>query len=85
MSNQKISLTKIIKKLSLWEKIFYIFLMLIIFMIVLNYAKNYHGIKENFDKKGSLVVKKGNDVYDDFYADIYDKLVFCQQKNEFEL
>ncbi len=59
--------------------------MLIIFMIVLNYAKNYHGIKENFDKKGSLVVKKGNDVYDDFYADIYDKLVFCQQKNEFEL
>ena len=85
MANQKISLTKIIKKLSLWEKIFYIFLLLIIFMITLNYAKNYHGIKESFDKRGELVVKKGNNIYDDFYANIYDKLVFCQQKNEFEL
>lgn len=85
MANQKFSLTKMIKKLSLWEKIFYIFLLLIIFMITLNYAKNYHGIKESFDKRGELVVKKGNNIYDDFYANIYDKLVFCQQKNEFEL
>ena len=85
MANQKLSLTKIIKKLSLWEKVFYIFLMIIVFMITLNYAKSYHGIKESFDKRGELVIKKSNNVYDDFYADIYDKLVFCQQKNDFEL
>ena len=85
MGNKRISLTKIIKKLTWCEKTFYFFLLLIAFMITLNYAKNYHGIKENFEKRGELVVKRGNNVYDDFYADIYDKLVFCQQKNEFEL
>ena len=85
MGNKRISLTKIIKKLTWCEKTFYFFLLLIAFMITLNYAKNYHGIKENFEKRGELVVKKGDNIYDDFYAEIYDKLVFYKQKNDFEV
>ena len=87
MGNKRISLTKIIKKLTWCEKTFYFFLLLIAFMITLNYAKNYHGIKENFEKRGELVVKKGDNIYDDFYAEIscinYND---CQpNRNEFEV
>lgn len=37
---------------------------------------------KNTDK---IVFKQGNDVYDDFYSDIYDYLIFSGVKNNFEI
>jgi ubiquinone/menaquinone biosynthesis C-methylase UbiE len=37
---------------------------------------------KNTDK---VVFKEGNDVYDDFYSDIYDYLIFSGVKNNFEI
>ena len=84
MKRFKISLIKLIKNLSLWEKIFSSFLIIVVLIIIINYVHNFYGIKENFDKRGKLIVKKGNNVYDNFYVNMYDKLVFCEQKNDFE-
>jgi SAM-dependent methyltransferase len=42
-------------------------------------------MKEGFEQSGQFLLKSGNDVYDDFYADIYDYLVFSTQKNEYEV
>lgn len=40
---------------------------------------------EGFEQKEKVVIKEGPLVYDDFYVNIYDDLVFNQQKNEYEV
>ena len=41
--------------------------------------------REGFQQKERLVLKEGSDVYDDFYVDIYDQLVFNELKNHYEV
>lgn len=78
---------RLLKKSSAWEKIFYTFLFIITVIVLMNYA---YTPKEGFetsdlDKTTNVVVKTGNGVYDDFYSNVYDKLVFCKVKNDFEI
>jgi len=42
-------------------------------------------VKEGFEQSSEFIVKKGTKVYDDFYAEIYDDLVFNVVKNDFEI
>lgn len=82
------SLLKALKKTTIWEKVFYVFLVMIVVLVVTNFAKTYYGIAENFEsnsKNKELVVKKGKGIYDDFYVSVYDNLVFCKTKNDFEV
>ena len=41
--------------------------------------------KEGFVDNTNFLFKKGPDIYDDFYADIYDYLVFNIVKNDYEI
>ena len=41
--------------------------------------------KEGFIQKNEFLFKKGSDIYDDFYASIYDYLVFNPVKNDYEV
>lgn len=41
--------------------------------------------KENFENQDKFLFKSGNEVYDDFYAKIYDYLVFNDLKNAYEI
>jgi SAM-dependent methyltransferase len=41
--------------------------------------------KEGFIQEQDFLFKKGPDIYDDFYASIYDYLVFNQVKNDYEV
>ena len=41
--------------------------------------------KEGFQQQDNFLFKKGNDVYDDFYSQIYDYLVFNNLKNDYEV
>lgn len=67
------------------EKLFYFLLGVSIFIVLLNNARNSLGIKEGFEKTGEFIVKKTpEDIYDDFYVDLYDDLVFFQGKNDCE-
>ena len=78
---------RLLKKSSAWEKVFYIFLFIIMVIVALKFA---YQPKEGFetsdtDKSTNIVVKKGTEIYDDFYSNVYDKLVFCKVKNDFEI
>ena len=83
--NKFLSMKKFNKK-PLFEKLFYILLAILIFVVLLNNARNSLGIKEGFEKTGEFVVKKiPEEIYDDFYVNLYDDLVYYQPKNNCEL
>tara|TARA_B110000261_G_scaffold144246_1_gene166794 strand:+ start:272 stop:1219 length:948 start_codon:yes stop_codon:yes gene_type:complete len=79
-------LLHLFKKLSVWEKVFYAFLLVIAATIVVNWAyEPAEGFANDDSSNKKLVVKTGNGIYDDFYSNVYDKLVFCKVKNDFEI
>ena len=75
---------KIISKSSYWEKFFYIAIAVIIIIIINNFLNN-NTVKEGFEQSSEFIVKKGTQVYDNFYAEIYDDLLFNGVKNDFEI
>ena len=68
-------------KLSRWGKILFIALILII--VVTIFKKN--NTTEGFQQSAQFVDKKGTEIYDDFYVDIYDYLVYNNVKNDYEI
>jgi len=76
------SITNIYNKLSNFGKILIfvsIFLILIVFFKSIN-VKN----KEGYQQNDNFLFKQGSAIYDDFYADIYDYLVFNNMKDDYE-
>ena len=70
-------------KTTLLQKIFYILTAFIILNIITTLGvKNKEGFEE---RTNEFVVKKGTDIYDDFYVNIYDDLVFSKLKDNFEI
>jgi SAM-dependent methyltransferase len=68
--------------LSLWGKILiFVCILLIIYSIYKRVAPKTEG----FQQTGDFIVKEGNDIYDDFYADIYDQMVYSHKKNNYEI
>lgn len=43
------------------------------------------GSIEGFEQKETVTIKEGPEIYDGFYANIYDQLVFNQLKNDYEV
>jgi SAM-dependent methyltransferase len=66
-----------------WGKILLFVALLIISMVLL---KRFNVKRvEGFEQQDKFLFKTGPDVYDDFYADIYDYLVFNSQKDQYEI
>lgn len=75
------SIKKMVNNLSSWGVIL-IFCLLFLFLVVLfKSSKN----KENFQTTKQFLQKTGNDIYDDFYVDIYDYLVHSESKDNYEI
>ena len=66
-------------KLSNWAKVL-IFASLILIIVVIFRSK-----KEGFKRGDKFSFKTGDDIYDDFYANIYDQLVFSHIKDNYEI
>jgi SAM-dependent methyltransferase len=70
-------------KASLWGKI----LIITTFILLLTFL--FRGInfmsKEGFEQTEKFIFKTGPDVYDRFYTDIYDYLIFNDIKNDYEV
>jgi SAM-dependent methyltransferase len=85
------SLTNCYNKLSNFGKILvFIALLLVVVIFFRSFETTKEGMmsKSSFDvdsEKGNFLFKQGNAVYDDFYADIYDYLVFNRIKNDYEV
>ena len=74
---------KTYKKSTNWTKI--LLFLACLFIIVLLF-KNIKSQKiEGFEQKDQFLFKSGNDVYDDFYAEIYDYLVYNNFKDDYEV
>ena len=72
-------ISKIYSKSSVWTQIlFWIFILLLICIIV----GKFRPVREGFIQKEKFVLKKGNAIYYNFYASIYDDLVFSNVKND---
>jgi SAM-dependent methyltransferase len=71
-------------KTSIWGKILLFTVLLLLLVLV------FKGIKPNkrvegFEQNDQFLFKTGPEIYDDFYADIYDYLVFNNLKDEYEV
>ena len=77
------SITNIYNKLSCFGKIL-IFMALLLILIV--FFKSFsNSKKEGFQQTDNFLFKTGDEIYDNFYASIYDYLVFNNLKNDYEI
>ena len=76
-------LTRTYDKFSIWGKILFFVSLLIVCMIL--FGKFDKKRVEGFEQSDKFLFKTGPDIYDDFYADIYDYLVFNSQKDQYEV
>jgi SAM-dependent methyltransferase len=89
LSNKINAFTSSIQKTPLIVKAFII--ILFIFLVIL-YSKDATGsghedgpLLESFSQNDRFLFKTGPEVYDKFYANIYDYLVFNSQKDDYEI
>ena len=78
------SLGSAYNKCSLWCKLLILMSLLLLVILV------FRGLKPNkfvegFEQKDKFLIKTGSGIYDDFYADIYDYLVFNSLKDDYEV
>ncbi len=70
------------KKSSLWGKILIFISLLLLLVLVFRQVKRK---REGFEQRDTFLIKTGTDIYDSFYADIYDYLVFNNLKDDYEV
>lgn len=76
------SMTHFYNKLSNYGKILVFIAILLIIIIIF---KSIMPVKEGMIEQEKFLFKQGNDIYDDFYVNIYDHLVFNNIKNDYEV
>lgn len=64
----------------------HLLILLMIMFVLINIYKTYTPIKEGFiDQTKSFVVKKGTNLFDDFYVSIHDELFYRELVNQYEV
>ena len=72
-------------KSSNWSKVlFFIMLMILVTSFFKAFGKSFNK-REGFIQSSNFLIKKHGEVYDDFYATVYDHLVFNDIKDDFEI
>jgi SAM-dependent methyltransferase len=85
------SITAGYSKSSTWAKIFILTLLLLLVIVYfksLNHPSSSDSLKEGFERfeqHNKFLFKTGYEVYDNFYADVYDYLVYNSQKDDYEV
>ena len=75
------SITNVYTKMSNIGKIL-LFITLLLILVV--FFKSY-SIKEGYEQNDKFLFKKGNDIYDGFYSNVYDFLVYNNLKDDYEI
>lgn len=71
---------KILKNISCLEIVLFVLLISLAFIFL--FKKKQEGFIE---EKNDFIRHTDNDIYDNFYANVYDKILFNQDKNNFEI
>jgi len=77
------SISNIYNKMSNFGKVL-IFITLFLILVVLFKSIN-NSNKEGYQQNDWFLFKQGPEIYDEFYADVYDYLVFNNLKNDYEI
>jgi SAM-dependent methyltransferase len=89
IKNTMKSITNLYNKLSNFGKILLFTSLLLIIIVFFKYIQklrpNSNIKREGFQQQQEFLFKKGIDIYDDFYANVYDYLVFNEMKNDYEV
>jgi ubiquinone/menaquinone biosynthesis C-methylase UbiE len=72
------------KKMSTVGKVL-LFVALLLILVVFFNSPEFNITKEGYEQNDSFVFKKGAEIYDGFYASIYDHLVFNNLKDDYEI
>ena len=75
-------LMKTYKKSTFWFKLISLLIGLLIVTILIN---KFTPISEGFSQKEKFLLKKNDNLYDDFTAEIYDDLLFDARKIDFQI
>ncbi len=67
-----------------WKEILFYLALLTIIILTLKYINNYYDSKEGFSQCSSFSLKTNNDIYDEFYVNIYDTLHKTSNNTEYE-
>ena len=82
------SITSTFNDLSVWA-IILIFVLILLFIVTsynaLSRTNKYSNLEGFVEQKDSFTLKEGPAIYDDFYANIYDQLVYNQVKDNYEI
>jgi len=76
------SITKCYNKMSNFGKVL---IFVAVLLVVIVFFRSIKPVREGLVDSEKFLFKQGTDIYDDFYADIYDYLVFSQIKNDYEV
>lgn len=76
---------KTYKKSTNWTKILLFLAFLFIVVLAFKNIKSSNKVTEGFEQKDQFLFKTGNDIYDDFYAEVYDYLVYNNYKDDYEV
>lgn len=72
-----------LRKMPVW---IHLLILLVFIFILVNIYKAHTPVKEGFiDQKENFVVKKGINLFDDFYVNIYDELFYRELVNQYEV
>lgn len=69
-------------KSTLTDKVFYISLVIVIIVAIPWFASDK---RESFESRKDFVIRRGPEIMDDFYVDVYDKLLFNELRNNYEI
>jgi len=62
-----------------------VLLFVALLLVIIVFFRSLMPVREGLIDSNKFLFKQGNAIYDDFYADIYDYLVFNQIKNDYEV
>jgi SAM-dependent methyltransferase len=74
------NIIKTFNKLSNYGKILVFLSLFLVLILIFKMPK-----REGYEQLEKYVMKKGDDIYDDFYSEIYDLLVYNDLKNDYEI
>ena len=75
-------LTRFFKKSTRWSKTLICLGFLLLVLMIINQNSS---IKEGFSQRRKYVLRKNDDIFDDFYVPVYDQLMNNKVKNLFEV
>ena len=81
IDNPFTSITNLYKKSSNWGKILFLILLLLLVVAIFKPIQK----KEGFEQQNTFVLKTNDELYDKFYVEIYDELVFNNLKDDYEV